>query len=251
MERPHRPPVGAPDDAARHETGPLGDPCAAVVERFGDPFEPRVARESHLGVEPEQVLLDRLDPPEVERLADGDLVGVASTAAQPGTADELVDDTPDRPQRPEPVPAAGAADAADDALHVGGVGRDLRRLRILVDGAAAPVRIPRLRCGRVVAGPDARPSGRDVEVLDACDRRLDRRAGRLGGVVGQAQCGVVGDDHVVAQAVDQRCGQPTGEWRHQVDPVRRERRTHERHRDDQTAPQTGRRRRRPRSGRRR
>ena len=55
-------------------------------------LQPAAARHLHLGTQPDQVVrLDRLDPPEIQRLAHPHAVGVAPAAPHPDAAHQPVD----------------------------------------------------------------------------------------------------------------------------------------------------------------
>src|SRR5690606_40217532 len=71
-----------------------------------------------LGAEPEQPpLLDLLDAPEVDGLADADVLAVAPPAPEPRPADELVEHAAHAPQRVRVEPAGLAADRLDYGEH--------------------------------------------------------------------------------------------------------------------------------------
>ena len=87
VERGDRPPVEVPEQAARDEGGPLSQPGARRVPVrvahsarsiapdgllvFHVELEPGEPGQPHLGPQPQQpALLERLDPPEVQGLAD-------------------------------------------------------------------------------------------------------------------------------------------------------------------------------------
>jgi hypothetical protein len=65
------------------EQRPLREDRLAGVARAHRQLEPRVARQPHLGTQPEQPrLVDLLHAPPVQRLPDVEVVGMAPTAPQ-------------------------------------------------------------------------------------------------------------------------------------------------------------------------
>lgn len=83
--------------------------------------------------------LDLLDPPEVERVADPEPLGVASATAQSHPADEPVEPAAYGPGQWEGVPAVLTADALDDLPQGVRVGVDGPFAFIGVEAAARPV----------------------------------------------------------------------------------------------------------------
>ena len=72
------------------------------------------------GGQPQQPAgLERLDPPEVKRVAGGEDLRVAPATAQPDAAEQLVDQPTQLPQRVGRVPPGASADPADRCERLG------------------------------------------------------------------------------------------------------------------------------------
>ncbi len=169
--RPHRP-LGANSAA-------LLQPVRSVVVRADPPLEPGVARQAHLCTQSHESLrFDRLDPPEVERVTDPELIGVTSTPSHPDAADGLVDPTPRRPQQRGHVPASGPSDARDRSeqrlrSHVG-----LDRLLVDEQQTTRPLGVGGQRVRRGAAWQrGVRPPRRDLQAGRSleCEARRPRR----------------------------------------------------------------------------
>ncbi len=107
---------------------------------------------------------DRLDPPEVQGVADPQVLGVAPSATQSDTADEAVHPAPDGPGERERVPAVVAADPLDHPPQ-----RPRRRVDrplpfVLVEAAARPVRVGGQRVAGRTRHGGGRPAGDDLRL---------------------------------------------------------------------------------------
>src|SRR5687768_16180393 len=111
VQRPDRVPVGEPPEPERLVGGGLVDRRAPALDGLDLELQPGAAGHAHLGGEPEEAVgLVRLDPPEVDRVADAKRLRVTAPAAQPRTADEHVQEAPELPEPAAVVPARRAAD---------------------------------------------------------------------------------------------------------------------------------------------
>ena len=98
--------------SARMEDRPL--PVGGWVALDGH-LEPREPRQSHLGAKSQHVPgLALLDPPEVQRLAHHESVGVPAASTQPDTSYEPVEKSTGLPCEGERVPPTFTADTLDD-----------------------------------------------------------------------------------------------------------------------------------------
>ena len=92
------------------------DETAAALGRGHLVLEPRPAGHLHLRPQAEQARpADLLHPPEVERVADPEMVGVAAAEAHPDAADQAIHEAPDPPEDVRVRPARIAA----ETLHLG------------------------------------------------------------------------------------------------------------------------------------
>ena len=121
MERPERVPVQQPEQPGGIEDGCLRDDRAAVLVRRHLELQPGAAGYLHLGAEPQQpVLLERLDAPEIDRIAHPEACRVTAAPAQSRAADENIEQAAQPPQERPLVPAVVTTDRLD---------RDERALR--------------------------------------------------------------------------------------------------------------------------
>ena len=87
-------PVDVPEQTPRVKQRPLTEDGPVLVVGVDDELEPGEARQSHLRAQTQQVhVVDLLDPPPVKGVPDGQVEGVAATAAQPWAAEEAVKQT--------------------------------------------------------------------------------------------------------------------------------------------------------------
>ena len=228
-------PVGEAGQAVRLKEGRLHEERAARGPRLRFELQPRRARRLHLGAQAhETVGLDRLDPPEVERVARAQVVGVAPAAPHARPADQPVEQAAQPPEPVGVVPAAPAADAGEGGEHGGGAAVETtwRRSTIMpsVTLRSAPGPQRPLRFG---------PVGLDLSRLGEVERPPHRR--QVGDQVDREDLlgAAVAYDDLAAQAFDQRVRVRGGDRGHEVHPVRRQAWREHRHRDE-PAPQAAR-----------
>ncbi len=112
VNRPDRVPVGEAGDSHRIEDGRLPDRRSTRAVGLDLELEPRPAGHLHLRRETQQpVLLEALDPPEVDLVADPDVDRVAASAPQARPADEHVERATHLPKLVADVPTGVAADS--------------------------------------------------------------------------------------------------------------------------------------------
>ena len=216
---------------------------AAAVGLLDPELEPGLPGHSHLGAQAQQVArLEALDPPPVQRVADGEPVGVAASAAQSGPTDEAVHQPARDPSQAPGVPAAPSADALDDVPQGVGVGIDMALPLVTADDAAGPLGILGQRRGGRPGRRRRVPGGGDVELADAGQGQLDRAVhpgqAVLGGGHEAAQVGL-GGDRFMDQGLDQRASDSGGHGGDQTDPVAGQPRGQHRHGTDPAAGEPG------------
>src|SRR5512138_3212656 len=109
MEGPHRVPVKKPEKAIRCKVGSNGKKSFPILWLRLELY-PSLTGQFHLGAQTQQpIFFHILDPPEIERLARPDLVGMTPAAPQPHPADSFVEPAAHAPCPIHVQPAAFAA----------------------------------------------------------------------------------------------------------------------------------------------
>src|SRR6266581_3008367 len=136
-------------------------------------LQPDAPRGLHLGGEPQEpILLEGLDPPEVERVSHRQPNGIPTPAAKTDAADELVQEAAQPPEAVSVVPAGLAADSLDRRERLLRRRRDSDRARCdqpLAERDAAPV-------SPAVSRQRVRPAGLGELPVLVSERALDRLA---------------------------------------------------------------------------
>ncbi len=206
-------------------------------------LEPREAGEAHLRAQQQPPAgLDRLHPPEVQRVVHAQVPLVAAAPAQPRSAGEPVHEATDLPRERPRVPAPVATDLLDDLpQHVGGGVHD-RPALVDVERPARPVGVGRQRVARRAREGRRRPPGGDLAVVDALQRQPDRplHADEPLGRVGHEGADVVLAAHrLVLEGLDERLRDPGGDGCHEPDPEAGQARGEDGDRDDDPAREPG------------
>ena len=137
-------------------------------------LEPRASRQLHFRREPQSsARFVRLDPPEVEGVADGRRFGIAPPATHPHAAHQQVDRAPDSPQPRAEIPAALAPNPRDGNKRAVRIDRHVDPAS--VDQLATEARVGRRRC-RSSRGARIRPSRQRERTILVADGATDRFA---------------------------------------------------------------------------
>ena len=223
MERCHRDPVEASGEPSGMEQRALGDDTAVGGRIRGDgPLQPGLTGKSHLRSEAQQAgRVERLDPPEIEGIADPQFVGMPTTPAHADSTHESVEHTTCRPEEIAGEPAALASDPADRREH--GVRRPwgVGGLHIGEHRATRPLRIGREGVGRAPAAQfGIGPRGLDPQVTHPTQCHVHRVPVGEGLAGYDGIDGVIAHDDLVHETVDEGSGEIGGERCHQPDPAR-------------------------------
>ncbi len=234
MRDQHHVPVDPPGKPPGSEPRGL-DQVGAELGVTDLPLDPRIAGEPHFGVEPQALTRDHiLHPPEVHRLADSDLGGMAAPATEADSAHQAVEHPPDPPCPIEAVVARPSPDAAERPVEMVGVGVGGHHLAVHEHGASGPCRVGRHRCCGMGGG--VRPAGDHTTRKPAQGAtHRDPERGRLE----RHQILGGGGHHLGAQALHQGPGDLRRQRGHQPDPPRRQLGGEQGYRDQQAAAQTG------------
>ena len=109
------PPVQVSEQTERAVCRALTVHGAAAVVVIDDEFEPREARQLHLGTQPKQrTTITTFHAPEVHALPDVEMSRIATTASQPDSADHPIEQAADLPEKQRRVVAVLATDTFDD-----------------------------------------------------------------------------------------------------------------------------------------
>ena len=185
---------------------------------------------------------DVLDPPPVQGVPDAKLVGVPAATAQPGPAEEAVDQAAGPPSQTPRVPATVAADAFDDRPQLLGRRVDQRLALVDVERATSPVGVAGQRVAGRAGGCGRRPGRGHLPVMDPLQGQLDGRT------EGREPAGRVRDvgrdvmflaDDLVDEAFHQRPGDAVRNRCHQAHPVARQGRGQQGQRRDASRFQAG------------
>ena len=113
MERIDAVPVDQSKKSQRIEDGRLAN-RTALFARSDLKFEPGTSGQLHFGVQPQTPWrFVKLHAPEVERIADAQLLGITAASSHADAAHEQVQETAQRPQPVTVVPAGATANAAN------------------------------------------------------------------------------------------------------------------------------------------
>ena len=126
MSGDHRVPVKVAEQPGGRELRHLNEPGSRAVG-FREKLEPSLTGDPHLRAKSQSAGgIDRVHPPDVDHVANGERPGVVTVSRSPthaGAAKPPVDPPAQLPKRIADEPAAVAAECADDAKHrVGGCG---------------------------------------------------------------------------------------------------------------------------------
>ena len=201
----------------------LGEPRAAALAGLHGELQPREAGHLHLGSQAKQAWGNALlDAPEVDGVADDEVIGVAPPAAQAHAPDQAVEEATDLPEEGRGVVAVLATDAFDGVPEGLGAGRGVHHPHIGVERPARPLGIRGQGIARRTRCRGVRPARGDVGVANASEGVLD------GCVEGQETLGGIGDvarDVVflahrgVLEGLDERARESPGDGRDEADPV--------------------------------
>ena len=118
VERCNAQPVDTAKEPPGPEFGGLGDASAGAVYRGELPCQPRIAGQAHLSMQAQQSPGDNgLDAPEVDWVSDTEAHRVAPSAAQTGTADQLIENPTDPPETLAGIPTLVTANRQHGGKH--------------------------------------------------------------------------------------------------------------------------------------
>jgi hypothetical protein len=118
-------PVGESDDPGGIEHRGLADVRAPALIGPDLELQPEAAGNLHLGRQAQEaVSLETFDSPEINRVADTEVDGVASAAAEADPTSESVEQPTGLPEPVGGVPPGPAADAPDRIKRAGGRAAD-------------------------------------------------------------------------------------------------------------------------------